>query len=536
MAATVSEDMVHRSLLATDFVPSSTQADFFKLAIDKTEKNIHDLDSRISTFELQLEELHTYRRVLLDTCAVKEALLAPVRKLHPEILGEIFTWCVADVVEVDTRATPKCAPLLLVHVCRRWRRVALATPRLWTQITLQCDPKVNPLVAVPLWLDHSGALPIDVDIIPEEWSPLPHLELLDPEADEIGGILQRIAQNFHRCRTFRCSGDAYLQGIFPQGSHTTAPFLHTFQVKPDDCTPLLRLGDISAPNLEVIDVSHPYLSVHSISFNHQLLRTLRLDAQQSLHLYTLDTLPQLLALCPNLEDCEFKYPFTSQATFTAQSISVPHLRRLSMTWSPIVDASPFLAALMVPKLEYIHLMIDGEHSEGSSLASALCALNSSSPPLKVVHIDNIHILPHEFLPILVDLTFLDTLYLTDVSLDHTLLAALTPETAHQAGSWMCPRLASLHLEYVDVPGDQLIRMIDTRSADYPLPEQRDRDFQHLTFVSLKDCTGLTWRSQAALVALARRRNGLCIEGLKPLFNSDDDFSCELPHAGQVPNY
>lgn len=64
----------------------------------------------------------------------------------------------------------KDAPLLLAHVCRHWRQLALDTPRLWTRLFLLFDGKVTQSArllnsqydALSFWLDRSRSLPISI--------------------------------------------------------------------------------------------------------------------------------------------------------------------------------------------------------------------------------------------------------------------------------------------------------------------------------------------------------------------------------------
>ncbi|KAK6978022.1 hypothetical protein R3P38DRAFT_3120466 [Favolaschia claudopus] len=63
---------------------------------------------------------------------------APIRRLPPEILCEIFQWVV--VLHEYTRTVNDweipVAPWPLTHVCRDWREVARACPRLWSTINI----------------------------------------------------------------------------------------------------------------------------------------------------------------------------------------------------------------------------------------------------------------------------------------------------------------------------------------------------------------------------------------------------------------
>jgi len=87
------------------------------------------------------------------------SLVAPIRRIPQEILSEIFYHCVMDhssCIESDVE------PLLLTFVCRRWRRLAIFSPRLWSAIYLPYDrPSVKML---EIWLSRSGLSPLTLDV------------------------------------------------------------------------------------------------------------------------------------------------------------------------------------------------------------------------------------------------------------------------------------------------------------------------------------------------------------------------------------
>ncbi|KIY64893.1 hypothetical protein CYLTODRAFT_492761 [Cylindrobasidium torrendii FP15055 ss-10] len=71
----------------------------------------------------------------------RKAVLAPIRLLSDDILGAIFMWCTPSSAS-DLDETPdsldvfRWPPWILSHVCRRWRKTALAHKRLWSTIAL----------------------------------------------------------------------------------------------------------------------------------------------------------------------------------------------------------------------------------------------------------------------------------------------------------------------------------------------------------------------------------------------------------------
>ncbi|KAJ6560392.1 hypothetical protein B0H19DRAFT_1147508 [Mycena capillaripes] len=86
---------------------------------------ISDLTSEIPRQQQLLEAR------LRDLQKQLDSTTYPVLTLPLEITSEIFLHCLptkraSDVMNVQE------APLLLTHVCRAWREVAISTPALWT--------------------------------------------------------------------------------------------------------------------------------------------------------------------------------------------------------------------------------------------------------------------------------------------------------------------------------------------------------------------------------------------------------------------
>lgn len=88
---------------------------------------------------------------------------------------EKVLWCFEWTLDVSSdlqypQPSEKVAPLLLAHVCRHWRQLALDTPRLWTRLFLLFDGKVirsarllnSQYDALSFWLERSRSLPISI--------------------------------------------------------------------------------------------------------------------------------------------------------------------------------------------------------------------------------------------------------------------------------------------------------------------------------------------------------------------------------------
>ncbi|KAJ3808160.1 hypothetical protein F5876DRAFT_67511 [Lentinula aff. lateritia] len=97
------------------------------------------------------------------------ALLSGARKLPMEIISEIFLQCLP---EVDTLSFmrpephPDQAPLLLTQVCRSWRSIAIATPRLWSTLIINASNGSSSHCEITkLWLDRSRNVPLTFTLL-----------------------------------------------------------------------------------------------------------------------------------------------------------------------------------------------------------------------------------------------------------------------------------------------------------------------------------------------------------------------------------
>ncbi|KZP19282.1 hypothetical protein FIBSPDRAFT_714951, partial [Athelia psychrophila] len=58
-----------------------------------------------------------------------QSVVTPIRMIPDDVLSEIFLAQVVDSPDYMFNKAP--APVVLAGVCRRWRSVCLATPRIW---------------------------------------------------------------------------------------------------------------------------------------------------------------------------------------------------------------------------------------------------------------------------------------------------------------------------------------------------------------------------------------------------------------------
>ncbi|KAJ7766737.1 hypothetical protein B0H16DRAFT_1366835 [Mycena metata] len=125
-------------------------------------------------------EYKTQTILLLDKNGLRFTPFVPP-SFPAEILGEIFIYCLEEMVYPD----PKIAPLLLCNVCRRWREVALSTPRLWSCLVIDFDTIFARGIQAGLyqdWLSRARNTPLSLclDDITYLKTPTPAINALIP--------------------------------------------------------------------------------------------------------------------------------------------------------------------------------------------------------------------------------------------------------------------------------------------------------------------------------------------------------------------
>ncbi|KAJ7761975.1 hypothetical protein DFH07DRAFT_814744 [Mycena maculata] len=125
---------------------------------------LEKFDADIEGARTVLKGLLTERDQTHDVLEAHKALLSPIRRIPPEVLGEIFTHCLPKDPFIE--ASVAHCPLLLTQISSSWRSVALATPALWTSLAVNlsitsCLPKLS---LIQTWIARSGSCPLSFHI------------------------------------------------------------------------------------------------------------------------------------------------------------------------------------------------------------------------------------------------------------------------------------------------------------------------------------------------------------------------------------
>lgn len=157
-------------ILASHAMPSPDQIQAVHESLSTAQTNLSRLDQEISNTEAHLRRLSQTRDALQAYTTEHLAVVAPCRRLPPELWAEIFMRCSkglkCTVTPIHDTFDLKSGPLLLTHVCSWWRVIAISTPALWTSIRLVLSrPKPSHTNLVDMWIKRSCTLPLTVAFI-----------------------------------------------------------------------------------------------------------------------------------------------------------------------------------------------------------------------------------------------------------------------------------------------------------------------------------------------------------------------------------
>ncbi|KAK0187578.1 hypothetical protein F5146DRAFT_716465 [Armillaria mellea] len=138
-------------LFSSNNAPLDSERASLNAATREGAEYLSELQQRISTTRETLQALLEEQTRQMKDLADAKALLNPIRKLPQDVLIKIFSACVPTHIDDMIYAFPdeydslntKNPPWVLSQVCARWRRATLATPALWSCISLAMDKYVN---------------------------------------------------------------------------------------------------------------------------------------------------------------------------------------------------------------------------------------------------------------------------------------------------------------------------------------------------------------------------------------------------------
>ncbi|CUA74044.1 hypothetical protein RSOLAG22IIIB_10917 [Rhizoctonia solani] len=141
--------------------------------INNSPELLTSLENQSSAITFYIQKLET-ARVSIQTARGSIPKIAPVSTLPADIWGRIFRLVLPGQTCLVQRGYDGSIshiqypiyPDALAHVCSFWRRVAIASPSLWTHIDIALDHSLNPglFARAKVYAIRAGQLPLEIHI------------------------------------------------------------------------------------------------------------------------------------------------------------------------------------------------------------------------------------------------------------------------------------------------------------------------------------------------------------------------------------
>ncbi|KAJ7472644.1 hypothetical protein FB451DRAFT_1250241 [Mycena latifolia] len=452
-------DTPFKDWLHTNAVPSDTECQRIHELLVGPRKEVDKITDEIERMQTLINELAGKRAHLTGFIDAHLALVSPARRLPEDVVAEIFTAALpSDRNSVMSGAE---SPLLLCHLCRAWRRLALSTPRLWTTLHIVAPGTPSKLLeidkCIDAWLSRSGSLPLSISIARSQTAAFGF------DVSKLVETLIRFSNRWNHLHLLL-------------SLHSSFKPLATLSA---DDVPLLQSVVIDGPDIESDTMSFMSTNLLRLSLRQPHFRYPPVRWGQLRHLsigYNADprlgTSPAptvgvlaIMRQCPDLETCSVAIHRELQNAVEAPC----HLEKLwqlcVLDWDP---APEFFRALVLPNLrslEYSMLVANG----GNSLAFTPLLISTN-------HIERLSLsvpaVPTSLFPEILHLTPM----LQELSLrwepiatpdsDGDLITLLTPSTSDPRRT-LCPHLRVLNiLHFVALTDQALLGFIRARTATH----------------------------------------------------------------------
>ncbi|KAJ7286466.1 hypothetical protein C8J57DRAFT_1664557 [Mycena rebaudengoi] len=303
----------------------------------------------------------------------------PALTLPSELISEIFLHCLPDDTEF-VPPNPHAAPLLLCRICRQWKQIALATPGLWSSLSLVVEhfrPEIEDfrpersfgdLDLVEFycgWLANAKNTALSLEIDDDRWHTYdPLKELAGPAASELRKVLKVIRGLAAQWESVELVlHPAYFCDLVPLKGRF--PWLRKFVAHRAPVIPFDELDDAcifsDAPLFRELSLEE-YTAPCSSAFPWAQLTCFVADT------ICLSDCVNLFRLAPNLINCDVWVYSDTDPVSIAPLPPVGNLQVLSVVDSNFEEWGPFLALELLryctlPSLRHLSLKFPNEPAE-----------------------------------------------------------------------------------------------------------------------------------------------------------------------------
>ncbi|RDB14505.1 hypothetical protein Hypma_016615 [Hypsizygus marmoreus] len=389
--------------------------------------SLRTLQSKLENLAIAEQSVHHYNILLNQKIKVEkcihdiESIISPARWLPYELIGEILHHYLSSEQIVHLPVLEQHPnPFVFTHICQRWRRVALTTPKVWASLRIEIpqrfkggyDRRIAGLI--DLCTQRSGIRSLDIQfIVFPMLTAWPRCELQEDICPMgVRTIFFALLRHSHRWRELHIDTSfPVLRTIFrgsPISTMLPTPLLEVFDLKggtfPDDFhgrdhfpRPSLNLS--SATSLRKVSLRDNGLyTAHSASFPWRLLEDLSLVGAQWDPALSFQDCLGILRQCTGLKHCRISITEKAHAatTLNAPMIVMDTLQSLHITEHTVPDGVGdlyrFVACPNLQQLTFQFLILDSEELDSqdlSRIAGSITEFLEGSPLITALHLWNI---------------------------------------------------------------------------------------------------------------------------------------------------
>ncbi|KAF5343342.1 hypothetical protein D9758_014181 [Tetrapyrgos nigripes] len=170
--------------LRNNFGTFSGDVQCIRKSLHEAECDVRRYDDEIRRMEARIVSLRNEQQAILFRVDQYRSLLAPIRKVPPEVLGNIFTLCCSVESKIAERIDSP--PIRLSQVCAGWRELAMTTAPLWARLNIDLNrdmdqmpsgDKMKSMLDTHLTLSKNSPLTLSVTI-PSRWDDLEQAQVV----------------------------------------------------------------------------------------------------------------------------------------------------------------------------------------------------------------------------------------------------------------------------------------------------------------------------------------------------------------------
>ncbi|KAJ7138176.1 hypothetical protein C8R44DRAFT_944680 [Mycena epipterygia] len=151
----------HHRLLNSNETPLDPDSTIVNSVISKARASLALVEQELSRPRDRVKQLEEKRASLLTHLAKNTVILSPLRRIPPEVLGEIFLWTLPLVGALRAKDFDVAdSPWVLTHVSRHWRAVSLSIPSLCSLFVVKSPEEPRPLPLVKAQIQRAQSLKI----------------------------------------------------------------------------------------------------------------------------------------------------------------------------------------------------------------------------------------------------------------------------------------------------------------------------------------------------------------------------------------